>query len=253
SAVQAFTFTMGAGQSKNKITSQDKAILDLKVQRDKLKQYQKKLQVVADKEVEIAKQCLAQGNKRKALISLKKKKYQEQLLEKTDAQLMNLEDLTNSIEYALVEKQVVDGIQQGNEVLKEIHKEMSVESVQKLMDDTADAIEYQNEIDEILSGKITAEDEEDILKELDELQQQEVFDKSYYPVSNTYLLIFSPLIFPQLEAQMPNVPNTAPAGMEHVEKDKEDEELPAVPSHDPLETRPQAQAERQQREEALLA
>jgi charged multivesicular body protein 6 len=32
---------MGAGQSKNKITSQDKAVLDLKVQRDKLKRYQK--------------------------------------------------------------------------------------------------------------------------------------------------------------------------------------------------------------------
>jgi charged multivesicular body protein 6 len=101
----------------------------------------------------------------------------------------------------VVEKQVVEGIQQGNEVLKEIHKEMSIESVQKLMDDTADAIEYQNvktlkiiifltllyltlqiqEIDEILSGKITAEDEEEILKELDELQQQEVINKSYHP------------------------------------------------------------------------
>jgi charged multivesicular body protein 6 len=53
------------------------------------------LQIVADKEVEIAKQSLAQGNKKKALVSLKKKKYQEQLLEKTDAQLMNLEELVS--------------------------------------------------------------------------------------------------------------------------------------------------------------
>ncbi|KAI9279948.1 Snf7 family [Umbelopsis sp. AD052] len=219
---------MGSSASKNKITDQDKAILDLKVQRDKLKQYHKKLQVVADKEVEIAKQSLAQGNKKKALVSLKKKKYQEQLLEKTDAQLMNLEELTNSIEFALVEKQVLDGLQKGNEVLKEIHKEMSVEAVQKLMDDTADAIEYQNEIDEILSGNLTAEDEEDVLRELDELQQQE------------------------LEAQMPAVPDKVPAGMEH----KEEEELPAVPNHDPLETRPtkgERQAESKQAEGMLLA
>ncbi|CAO3688142.1 unnamed protein product [Umbelopsis ramanniana] len=144
---------------------------------------------------------------------------------------MNLEELTNSIEFALVEKQVLDGLQKGNEVLKEIHKEMSVEAVQKLMDDTADAIEYQNEIDEILSGNLTAEDEEDVLRELDELQQQE------------------------LEAQMPAVPDAVPAGMEHREGE---EELPAVPSHNPLETRPtktkgERQAESKQAEGMLLA
>lgn len=45
------------------------------------------------KEVEAAKVALQQGNKRKALLALKKKKYQEQLLEKTDQQLLNLEEL----------------------------------------------------------------------------------------------------------------------------------------------------------------
>ncbi|RUS17182.1 Snf7-domain-containing protein [Endogone sp. FLAS-F59071] len=127
-----------------KITSQDKAILDLKVQRDKLKQYQKKIKIVVDKEIEVAKKHLAAGDKRRALLALKKKKYQETLLERTDAQLMNLEELTNSIEYALVEKQVLDGLKAGNDVLKEIQREMSLEAVERLMDETAEAIAYQN-------------------------------------------------------------------------------------------------------------
>jgi len=38
---------------------------------------------------------------------------------------------------------VIFGLQQGSAVLKEINKEMSLEAVEKLMDDTADAIAYQ--------------------------------------------------------------------------------------------------------------
>ncbi|KAI9320813.1 Snf7-domain-containing protein [Dichotomocladium elegans] len=166
---------MGNSNSKaRKITSQDKAILDLKIQRDKLKQYQKKINIVLEKEVQAARHALGQGDKKRALLALKKKKYQEQLLEKTEQQLFNLEELTQSIEYALVEKQVLEGLKAGNAVLKEIHSEASIEAVEKLMDDTADAIAYQNEIDELLSGKISSEDEEEILQELESLQKQEI-------------------------------------------------------------------------------
>jgi charged multivesicular body protein 6 len=35
-------------------------------------------------------------------------------------------------------------LKSGNAVLNEIHKETSVEAVEKLMDDTAEAIAYQN-------------------------------------------------------------------------------------------------------------
>ncbi|CAG8670948.1 12137_t:CDS:2, partial [Dentiscutata heterogama] len=132
------------GSKTSKITSQDQAILDLKIQRDKLKQYQKKLQVISDKETEIAKKALHNGNKRGALLALKKKRYQEQLLKKTDTQLLNLEELTQTIEFALVEKDVLSGLELGNNILNEIHKEMSIEKVEKLMEDTADAIAYQN-------------------------------------------------------------------------------------------------------------
>ncbi|KAI8092203.1 Snf7-domain-containing protein [Gilbertella persicaria] len=205
---------MGAGASKNKITSQDKAILDLKVQRDKLKRYQKNLNVVIDKEVEVAKLALQQGNKQKALLALKKKKYQVQLLEKTDQQLMNLEELTHSIEYALVEKQVLEGLQKGNDVLKEIHKETSIEAVEKLMDDTADAIAYQNEIDEMLHGLISAEEEEEIERELNELREEELNAKLPEVPKNK-------LPEPVSDPEIPSVPNHVPAPVKASAKEKQ--------------------------------
>lgn len=47
--------------------------------------------------MEAAKLALNKGNKQKALLALRKKKYQEQLLEKTEQQLMNLEELVCKI------------------------------------------------------------------------------------------------------------------------------------------------------------
>lgn len=38
---------------------------------------------------------------------------------------------------------MLHGLQQGNEALKEIHKEMNLESVEKLLEETAEAREYQ--------------------------------------------------------------------------------------------------------------
>ncbi|CAO3684914.1 unnamed protein product [Rhizopus stolonifer] len=215
---------MGAGASKNKITSHDKAVLDLKVQRDKLKKYQKNINIVINKEVEAAKLALSQGNKKKALLALKKKKYQEQLLEKTDQQLVNLEELTNSIEYAVVEKQVLEGLKNGNSVLKEIHKETSLEAVEKLMDDTADAIAYQNEIDEMLHGLISKEDEEEIMKELDELTEKEI--SSELPKVPDQKLPVSE----KLADELPNVPMHTPTSKTKAEKGKEKEKVQMLAS-----------------------
>ncbi|KAI0715302.1 Snf7 family [Earliella scabrosa] len=163
---------MGGNQSVPKVTKQDRAILDLKLQRDKVRQYQKKIQVVLDREHEIAKQQLAAGNKDRALIALRKRKYQEGLLVKTDAQLENLEKLVSTIEFSLVEVSVLHGLQQGNEVLKEIHKELNVENVERILEETQEAREYQREIDEMLANSLTLADEEAVQAELRELQLQ---------------------------------------------------------------------------------
>jgi hypothetical protein len=150
---------MGNSSSTHKISAQDKyasissryslltlhrAILDMKNQRDKLHQYQKRITVLTDREKEIAKECLAKGDTKKAKLALRRKKYQESLLAKTDAQLHQLEQLTSDVEFALVQKDVMYGIQQGTAVLTEIHKEMGgIEQVEKLMGDNAEARAYQ--------------------------------------------------------------------------------------------------------------
>ncbi|EED80425.1 predicted protein, partial [Postia placenta Mad-698-R] len=155
-----------------KVTKQDRAILDLKLQRDKVKQYQKKIQAVLEREHEIAKQQLAAGNKGRALTTLRQRKYQESLLAKTDGQLENLEKLVSTIEFSMIEVSVLHGLQQGNEVLKQIHKEMNIESVEKLLEETQEAREYQREIDEMLANNLTSEDEEAVQLELQALQTE---------------------------------------------------------------------------------
>jgi len=165
--------TMGNTSSTHKISAQDKAILDMKNQRDKLHQYQRRITVLTDREKEIAKQMLAKGDKPRALLALRRKKYQESLLAKTDAQLEQLEKLTSSVEFALVQKDVVFGLQQGTNVLQEIHKEMGgLEHVEKLMGETADAIAYQQEVSEMLGGRISNQDEDEVEDELDALEAE---------------------------------------------------------------------------------
>jgi len=51
--------------------------------------------LVLERETEIARLQLRNGNRPVALLALKKKKYQEQLLEQTSTQLLNLEQLVD--------------------------------------------------------------------------------------------------------------------------------------------------------------
>jgi charged multivesicular body protein 6 len=100
--------------------------------------------VLTDRETSIAKECLARGDKARALLALRRKKYQESLLAKTDTQLSELEKLTTSVEFALVQKDVLFGLSQGTKVLQAIHKEIGgLEAVEKMMGETEEARAYQ--------------------------------------------------------------------------------------------------------------
>ncbi|KAK7091450.1 charged multivesicular body protein 6-like [Littorina saxatilis] len=155
-----------------RVTDQDRAILQLKQQRDKLKQYQKKVLAQLDRDRDVARKLLQEGKKDKAKLMLRKKKFQESLLEKTDGQLDNLEKLVHDLEFAQVEHEVVKGLEVGNAALKKMHDILSLEDVERIMDDTREGIEVQQEIDALLAGGLTQEDEDDVMDELNEILAQ---------------------------------------------------------------------------------
>lgn len=74
---------------------------------------------------------------------LKKKRYQEQLLQRTDGQLSNVEQLVNDLEFTQVEMKVLDSLKLGNQSLKEIQKLFTIEDVERIMDETREGIEKQ--------------------------------------------------------------------------------------------------------------
>lgn len=193
---------MGNGQSK--ITAQDKAVLEMKMQRDKLHQYQKKIKVILDREEAVAKECLAKGDKHRALLALRKRKYQSQLLSKTDEQLEALEQLSQSVEFALVQKDVMYGLEQGNSVLKAINKEMSLDRVEKIMDESADGIAYQQEVSDMLANQITNSEEEEVQAELEALEAEVA------------------------KASLPEMPNAPKQKLPEVEAEPEAEPEPAA-------------------------
>ncbi|MCJ1466449.1 Vacuolar protein sorting-associated protein 20 [Pseudocyphellaria aurata] len=162
---------MGNTTSSHKISAQDRAILDMKNQRDKLHQYQHRITAITTRETAVARECLLRGDKPKALLALRRKKFQETLLSKTDAQLETLEQLTSNVEFALVQKDVVYGLQQGTKVLKQIHAEMGgIEQVEKLMGESEEARAYQKEVSEMLGGQMSNQDEFEVEEELEALQ-----------------------------------------------------------------------------------
>ncbi|EDV27916.1 uncharacterized protein TRIADDRAFT_52939 [Trichoplax adhaerens] len=195
-------------EEKHQITEQDRAVLGLKQQRDKLQQYQKRIKISLEQERAFAKDLVKQKKVDKAKLLLKKKRYYESLLEKTDGQLDGLERMVNDVEFAKIQVQVVERLKQGNECLDRMHKMMSIEDVERIMDETQEAIEYQKQIDELLGNTLTDEDETAVLAELEQITQQEL-------------------------QNLPDVPAASlPATT------TEDVELPDVPTEDPGVTKP---------------
>ncbi|XP_078171897.1 vacuolar protein sorting-associated protein 20 homolog 2-like [Carex rostrata] len=195
---------------KVKVTEVDRAILTLRTQRRKLGEYQQQLEKVIEAEVKAAKDLIAQKRKDRALIALKKKKVQEELLKNVDGWLINVEQQLADIELASKQKAVFDSLKAGSSAIKSIQSEINIDDVQKLMDDTADAKAYQEEIN--AAFQLSAEEEQEVMDEFEKLEEEMVVeDLPETPVEPVIVEKkdeISEESLPNDEIELPDVPKT---------------------------------------------
>ena len=156
-----------------KANSTDMAILEIKLQRDKLKKTTDKYYNLADKLKQAAKDAMLQDpekNKANAIYLIKRSKQYEQQIEKTAAQLLNLETSINAIEDGVMQVQVMNALDQGAKQLEKINQELS--RADDVMENVREAVATQKEIGDILAAPVGADDADLIAADEDEMEAE---------------------------------------------------------------------------------
>ncbi|KFM27311.1 Vacuolar protein sorting-associated protein 20-like protein 1 [Auxenochlorella protothecoides] len=131
------------GDKKREITDVDRAILSLKTQRRKLDDQRKRTDTLIEREAVVARTLVAQGKRDRALLALRKKRLHGQQLEFLDKLVLNVEET-----------------------------DVSLEDVEQLMSDTAEAKEYETRVQSMFGESWTGVDEEAAHAELAEMEAQ---------------------------------------------------------------------------------
>lgn len=157
------------------ISQVDRAMLDLKNARDRLKRYQKKLEQDDERIVARAKKAKQEGQTKNALNLLRLRKMKQKEVDSVSAQLLNVEQMVQTIDSKQNEAQVLAAMAKGKDSLQKMHEETSVEDVMELMDAITEQNEMEQEISSILQGvpnTLSVEDEAAVEAELEAMMRE---------------------------------------------------------------------------------
>lgn len=114
-----------------------------------------------------AREKMKKGDKRGAMLLLKKKKMYEKEIAKIEGSQMNLENQIITIESMYTNKLVFDNLKNTNNCIKHLNSKMNIDDVEDMHDDLNEAIETSNEVGDLMSRPIGEEfDEDELLEEL---------------------------------------------------------------------------------------
>eukprot|EP00775_Hariotina_reticulata_P011551 gene11551-11694_t len=163
----------GQKNSRAKITDHDRAVLALKAQRKKLEDQTKLMEKRIEQNTIVARTLVVQKKKQQALLALKRKRLSENQLHNIQAYLMNVEDMLSGMELTKQQANVMSALKQGNEALKQAQQEMPLDDIEKLMEETAEAKEYQDKVQDLLSQQLDEADN-DAVEEVEREQPRQL-------------------------------------------------------------------------------
>lgn len=172
----SFLSKVFGSRKDDKPLTASEAIQKLRETEEMLVKKQEHLESKIDVEMKIIKKN-GMENKRVSLQALKRKKRYEKQLQQIDGSLATIEMQREALESANTNIAVLGNMKIAADALKINHQNMDVEQVHDLMDEIAEQQEVAKEISEAISNPIAFGndfDEDELEKELEELEQQEL-------------------------------------------------------------------------------
>ncbi|CAK5074927.1 unnamed protein product [Meloidogyne enterolobii] len=160
----------------------------------------------------------ATTNKRAALKALKEKKIHEKKLEEIEGILNTIHHQKSSLENASLHSEVFGVLTSTSAALKNINKGMDVHDI---MEDIAESQEVTNEITQAISNPSGLQndiDEDELLKELEDIQEEEINEK---------LLDVGTIPASSVTDKLPDAPKDKPKAKAKTKEDDDMAELEA--------------------------
>jgi charged multivesicular body protein 6 len=151
----------------------EKAIMNCKLCRDKIKDYIKKLEKNEILKKEKAKTALISKDKTRAKMFLNQGKMYREQINIANGQLTMIEEQITGIESALIQKDALSVLNEGNKILKQLNEEVNIEKWENIKEDMESIKEQQDEIANFLKSHNINEDkyEEELNEELERLNK----------------------------------------------------------------------------------
>jgi charged multivesicular body protein 6 len=156
------------------VTDKDRAILELKNARDRLKKYRKKLGKDSEKLQAQAIELIKLKQRDRALLVLKLKRFKEKETNNADGQLISVLEMIDTVEWEHSNMEVLKALKSGTNMLNKMHEEMSLDDIENLLDETNEAIEVENQINSLIAGQLNVADDEELELELAGLMKDEL-------------------------------------------------------------------------------